>query len=143
MKNQNEAKQDLLEMPGKGAKRFLKTRARACLLLAGLLLTLPSLKAQVSSVVFEDDFSSNEIDAGSYTSNAPFFEGGQGDIHAEAGDGVMRFVGVTTQQWWSGGTLKVNETYSATQDAPVTISIDRISEDGQGSASRSALWIHD
>ncbi|MDC0267748.1 hypothetical protein OAK97_00400 [bacterium] len=143
MKNQNKAKQDLLELPNKGARRFAKTRAKVCLLLAGLLLTLPGLKAQVSSVVFEDDFSSNEINAGSYTSNAPFFEGGQGDIHAEPGDGVMRFVGVTTQQWWSGGTLKVNETYSATQDAPVTISIDRISEDGQGSASRSALWIHD
>ncbi|HBF04112.1 MAG TPA: hypothetical protein DDW77_13195, partial [Verrucomicrobiales bacterium] len=63
-----------------------------------------TIQAQISSVVFEDDFSSNAIDPGTYEQATPFFEGGVGDIHAEAGDGVMRFVGTTTQQWWSGGT---------------------------------------
>ena len=95
------------------------------------------------SVVFEDDFSSNDIDPARYEQSTPFFEGGVGDIHAEAGDGVMRFVGTTTQQWWSGGTLKIKETYNAGQDSPVNISIDRVAEAGQGTASRSALWIFD
>ena len=75
------------------------------------------------SVVFEDDFSSNEIDPARYGESTPFFEGGIGDIHAEAGDGVMRFVGTTTQQWWSGGTLKIKDSFNAGQDSPVTISI--------------------
>jgi hypothetical protein len=114
-----------------------------CLFLALFIAAISTANAQVSSVVFEDDFSSDTIDPAKYTSNAPFFEGGEGDIHAEAGEGVMRFVGETSQQWWSGGTLKVNETYAASQDAPVTLTIDRVAENGQGSASRSALWIHD
>ncbi len=99
--------------------------------------------AHAQTVVFEDDFSSNEIDASRFEAATPFFEGGVGDIHAEAGDGVMRFVGTTTQQWWSGGTLRVKETFSATPDTPVTVSIDRVQEAGQGTASRSALWIYD
>jgi hypothetical protein len=101
------------------------------------------VSAQIPTVVFEDDFSSNDIDSGKYTPDSPFFEGGIGDIHAEAGDGVMRFVGTTTTQWWSGATLRINETFNATEDTPVTISIDRVAEAGEGSASRSALWIHD
>ena len=94
-----------------------------------------------TAVIFEDDFESNEINETKYQAANPFFEGGQGDIHAEAGDGVMRFVGTTTQQWWSGGTLKIKESFNAAPDAPITISIDRVEEAGQGTASRSALWI--
>ncbi len=115
--------------------------------LTGLLAVLACLAASSSasaqsSVVFSDDFSSNEIDSTKYEAAEPFFEGGVGDIHAEAGDGVMRFVGTTTQQWWSGGTLRIKETFNATPDTPVTVSIDRVSENGQGTASRSALWIY-
>lgn len=98
---------------------------------------------QTPTVVFEDDFSSNTIDPAKYQPDAPFFEGGLGDIRAEAGDGVMRFVGTTTQQWWSGSTLRIVPTFTATPDTPVTISIDRVAEAGVGTASRSALWILD
>jgi len=96
-----------------------------------------------TSVIFSDDFSSNTVDAAKYEAAVPFFEGGKGDIHAEAGDGVMRFVGTTTKQWWSGGTLKIKESFAAAPDAPVTIAIDRVQEAGQGTASRSALWVYD
>src|SRR5262249_19859206 len=94
-------------------------------------------------VVFQDDFASNTIDPAKYQADAPFFEGGQGDIHAEAGNGVLKFVGTTSQQWWSGGTLRIVPTFEASEEAPVTISIDRVAEAGQGTASRSALWILD
>ena len=90
------------------------------------------IQAQISTIVFEDDFSSNAIDPATYEQATPFFEGGEGDIHAEAGDGVMRFVGTTTQQWWSGGTLNLKQSFQATTDTPVTVSIDRVAEAGQG-----------
>jgi len=99
--------------------------------------------AQAPVVVFSDDFESNTIDPGKYVPDAPFFEGGIGDIHATAHDGVMEFVGTTTQQWWSGGTLRVVPTFTATEATPVTVSIDRVAEAGVGSASRSALWLLD
>lgn len=99
--------------------------------------------AQELTVVFEDDFSSDELNSGKFQPDSPFFEGGVGDIHAEVGDGVLRFVGATTQQWWSGATLRIVPTFNATPETPVTISIDRVAEQGQGSASRSALWILD
>jgi len=105
------------------------------------LIGTPGVSAQISKVVFQDDFSSNSIDPAKYQPDAPFFEGGKGDIHAEAGNGVMKFVGTTSQQWWSGATLQIAPTFTASEETPVKISIDRVAEAGVGTASRSALWI--
>src|SRR5205085_8738348 len=69
--------------------------------------------------------------------------GGTGDIHPTAKNGTIEFVGTTTNQWWSGGTLQVVPTFTATEQEPVSITIDRVAEAGQGTASRSALWILD
>src|SRR5688572_17500609 len=112
--------------------------------LLALHLSVPAVWAQEAPVVvFSDDFASNTIDPAKYQPDAPFFEGGVGDIHATAHDGVMEFVGTTTQQWWSGGTLRIVPSFNASPATPVTISIDRVAEAGVGSASRSALWILD
>ena len=78
-------------------------------------------QAPAPVVVFSDDFESNTIDPAKYQADAPFFEGGVGDIHATAHDGVIEFVGTTTQQWWSGGTLRVVPTFTATEATPVTV----------------------
>jgi hypothetical protein len=126
----------------------MKRSARRCVVLVGLCSLfawslLPAARGQTNTVVFEDDFSSDTIDPTKYQPDAPFFEGGVGDIHAEPGDGVMRFVGTTSQQWWSGSTLRVVPTFTATEQTPVTITIDRVAEAGVGTASRSALWILD
>jgi len=108
------------------------------------LLSQPTLaQAPAPVVVFSDDFESNTIDPAKYVPDAPFFEGGIGDIHATAHDGTIEFVGTTSQQWWSGGTLRVVPTFTATEATPVTVSIDRVSEAGVGTAARSALWILD
>src|SRR5688572_26057027 len=107
------------------------------------LACLPQASAQISTVVFSDDFSANTIDTNKYQPDAPFFEGGLGTIHAEIGNGVMHFTGVTTQRWWSGGTLRVVPPFTASDEAIVAISLDRVAEAGVGSASRSALWILD
>ena len=119
----------------------LSAAAVACVALC--TAAVQSVHAQISTVVFQDDFSANTIDPAKYQADAPFFEGGTGDIHAEAGNGVMKFVGTTTAQWWSGGTLRVVPTFEASDSTPVKISIDRVAEVGVGSASRSALWILD
>src|SRR4029079_11566930 len=92
---------------------------------------------------FSDDFAAATIDPAKYQADAPFFEGGTGDIHATAANGTIEFVGTTTQQWWSGGTLRVVPTFSASEQEPLSITIDRVKEAGVGSASRSALWILD
>ena len=118
-------------------------RAGLAIAALALLPCLPTASAQISTVVFQDDFASNAIDPAKYSPDAPFFEGGKGDIHAEARNGVVEFVGTTTTQWWSGGTLQIAPTFNASEAAPVSISLDRVAEAGQGTASRSALWILD
>ena len=128
-------------VPGSGASAF--HRLFSLVAGVGLALCPMSGNAQVASVVFSDDFSANTIDPSKYQADAPFFEGGLGDIHAQAGSGVMHFVGHTSQQWWSGGTLRVVPTFEASEQANLSISVDRVAEVGQGSASRSALWILD
>src|SRR6185295_6806335 len=111
--------------------------------LAVAIINLPSAQAQTNTVVFQDDFSSNTIDPAKYQADAPFFEGGVGDIHAVAGNGVMQFVGTTSQQWWSGGTLRIVPTFTPSDAEVITLSIDRVAEAGVGTAARSALWILD
>jgi hypothetical protein len=113
------------------------------LVVAVLLSWIVPAQAQLTQVIFEDDFSSNSIDPAKYQPDSPFFEGGVGDIHAEAGGGVMRFVGTTSQQWWAGGTLRVVPVFNASEESPLTVSVDRVAEVGVGTASRSALWILD
>src|SRR5262245_57613500 len=112
---------------------------------AAILLwaNLPASAQLISKTLFSDDFSASAIDATRYQADAPFFEGGTGDIHAQAANGTIEFVGTTTQQWWSGGTLRVVPTFAASEQEPVSITIDRVAEAGVGSASRSALWILD
>lgn len=130
--------------PASSRQRSFKLR-RLAFLMAFIGLSLGPLRTQadISQVVFSDDFSSNTIDAANYVADAPFFEGGTGDIHAEAGNGVINFVGTTTAQWWSGGTLRVARTFNASEQANLVVSVDRVSEAGVGTASRSALWILD
>jgi len=123
------------------AKRY--AQVVICTAFIWCLAALATAQAQITKVVFQDDFSSNTVDPAKYQPDAPFFEGGVGDVHAEAGNGVMKFVGTTSQQWWSGGTLRVAPVFSASEAAPLTVSIDRVAEAGVGSASRSALWILD
>lgn len=125
---------DRLSRPSPGrARRLLLT------LLAGL--TAVTASAQTVRTVFEDDFSTGGIDPARYAPDSPFFEGGQGDIAGTIANGVMEFAGTTTQQWWSGGTLRVVPTFTASEEQSVVVSVDRVAEAGQGSASRSALWI--
>jgi hypothetical protein len=112
------------------------------MVLAALALTLGmSASGQIVKTVFEDDFSGSGIDPSRYVPDTPFFEGGQGDITGTIGNGVLEFAGTTTQQWWSGGTLRLVPTFTASEEQSVVVSVDRVAEAGQGSASRSALWI--
>jgi hypothetical protein len=106
-------------------------------------LTISVQKTNAQVVVFQDDFSSNTIDPSKYQPDDRAFEWGTGDIHATAHDGVIQFVGTTTAQWWSGSALQLVPAFAAASDAPVKVSIDRLSEAGTGIGSRSALWILD
>ncbi len=107
------------------------------------LALLPGALAQFSKVVFSENFSANTIDTSKFAPDAPFFEGGLGDIAATQHDGVVEFTGTVSQQWWAGATLRVIPTFTASPETNIVVSVDRVSELGVGSSSRSALWIED
>src|SRR5439155_20833287 len=111
-----------LYQPGHAEFRDPPAASQNLLALAAVffLVCLPRASAEISTIVFSDDFSSNTIDPNKYQPDAPFFEGGTGDIHATAGGGVMHFVGTTSQQWWSGGTLRIVPTFTAGGSTPPT-----------------------
>ncbi|HTI68930.1 MAG TPA: hypothetical protein VMF06_03130, partial [Candidatus Limnocylindria bacterium] len=114
------------------------------LLAAGLLLTgLPVAQAQITNVVFFDDFEAASIDPAKLVPAAPVFEGGTGDIAATQAGGVVEFTGTVSQQWWAGATLKVVPTFQVSDEANVAVSVDRVLENGVGTSQRSALWIMD
>lgn len=102
-----------------------------------------SASAQITNTVFFDDFQSGSIDPAVYQPDAPFFEGGIGNISATEANGVVEFTGTVSQQWWAGGTLRLTQGFSVSDETNLVVSIDRVSESGAGTASRSALWIMD
>ncbi len=127
-------------LPGSAFPRKTDFLLRLLSLLAFLSLAGQALP-QSAKVLFEDDFSSNAIDPDRYWPVESFFEGGEGAIHIEPGDGVMRFASATTQ--WPGSALLIKESFEATEASPVALRIDRVKEAGQGAGARSALWIFD
>ena len=118
-----------------------RARAAGCVLLAAFAFLAVNAPAQVIKTVFEDDFETPGIDPARYVADAPFFEGGQGDIAGTIANGVLEFAGHTIQQWWSGGTLRVVPVFNASEAQTVEVTVDRVAENGVGTASRSALWI--
>src|SRR5512140_659785 len=83
------------------------------------LLTLPQASAQITNVVFSDDFSQNGIDTNKYAIDAPFFEGGKGTIAPTIANGVVEFTGTVTEQWWAGATLRVLQPFSVNDETNV------------------------
>ena len=107
------------------------------------MVLVQSASAQITNIVFSDDFEDAMIDPNLYQADAPFFEGGQGNISATEANGVVEFTGTVSQQWWAGATLRVVPTFSVSDETNLVVSVDRVSEAGVGTASRSALWIMD
>ncbi len=128
-------------LPGSAFPRKTDFLLRLLSLLAFLSLAGQALP-QSAKVLFEDDFSSETIDPDWYEPAEPFFEGVvKGAIHAEPGDGVIRFAGDTTQ--WSGSTLRIKKSFEAAVGSPAALHIDRVQGARQLNGSRSVLWIFD
>ncbi len=101
------------------------------------------ISAQITNVVFSDDFSTDGINTNKYAIDAPVFEGGTGDIAPTQANGVLEFTGTVAVQWWAGATLRVKQPFTVSEETNVIVSVDRVAEAGQGTSSRSALWIMD
>ena len=121
-------------------RRWIKPKA---LLIAACFCLSLQVRAQITNVLFFEDFADNTIDPAKFVPDAPFFEGGQGDIRATAVDGTVEFSGTVSQQWWAGATLRVVPTFTVSDANQVAVEVDRVFEGGVGTASRSALWIMD
>jgi hypothetical protein len=99
--------------------------------------------AQITNNLFSDDFSKAGVDTTKYAIDSPFFEGGKGDITPKVENGVLEFNGTVSQQWWAGATLRLTQSFAASPETNIVISVDRVEEQTEGTASRSALWIMD
>jgi hypothetical protein len=125
-----------------GSYRLLSLKVY--LLLACLAASLaPNLQAQITNILFSENFDAGTIDPLKLVPDAPFFEGGQGDIAATVNGGVLEFTGTVSAQWWAGATMRVVPTFEVSDAKQVAVEVDRVAEAGFGSASRSALWIMD
>jgi hypothetical protein len=129
--------------PGRGPQ--CSRRKSASALFLGLLLFALSFaaSAQTTNLVLFEDFEDGILKTNLFQPDAPLFEGGLGDIQGTEANGILEFTGTVSQQWWAGATVRVVPTFTASDETNVVLSIDRVFETGQGSASRSAFWIMD
>lgn len=113
--------------------------------LAGMLC-LPHASAQITKTVFSEDFSGTTLNTSKWEFTDHALEGGKGDITYSLHDGVVQFSGPLTVNYWCGATLRAKQTFSASAETNVMVSVDRVSELGSfvsGSSTRSCLWIMD
>jgi hypothetical protein len=108
-----------------------------------LVLGVMTAQAQLTNVVFSDDFAGSSIDSAKWAVDAPVFEGGKGNIAPTQRDGILEFSGTVTEQWWAGATLRALPVFPVSAETNVIVTVDRVQEGGVGTASRSALWIMD
>ena len=106
-------------------------------------LVASNVQGQITNTVFFEDFDDGVIDPAQFAPDAPFFEGGVGDISASISNGELEFTGTVSQQWWAGATLRVVPTFTVSEEADIVASVDRVQELGVGTASRSAFWVMD
>ena len=104
-------------------------------------LAASNVQGQITNTVFFEDFSNAVIDPAKFEADAPFFEGGIGNIAGAVSNGELEFTGTVSQQWWAGATLRVVPTFTVSEEADIIASVDRVRERGVGTASRSAFWI--
>ena len=109
------------------------------LILIGLASS--NVQGQITNTVFFEDFNNAVIDPAKFEADAPFFEGGVGNIAGAVSNGELEFTGTVSQQWWAGATLRVVPTFTVSEEADIIASVDRVRERGIGTASRSAFWI--
>ena len=121
---------------------YLNCRTVFTIVVSLVLLLASNLQAQITNILFFEDFET-PLNTNELVPAAPFFEGGVGDIQGTVANGVAEFTGTVSQQWWAGGTLRVVPTFTVSDANQVAVEVDRVAEDGQGTASRSALWIMD
>jgi len=122
--------------------RTFKSCVWAVLAVAAIMV-VGKAEAQITNIVFQDDFEDGIIDTNKYQLDSPFFEGGKGTFNSVESGGVLQLTGEVTTRWWAGSTLRLVPVFNASPEQSVSISVDRVAEAGVGSASRSALWILD
>jgi hypothetical protein len=98
--------------------------------------------AQITNVVFSENFS-GPINTNKLTVGTRSLEGGKGDIKPTVANGTVEFTGTVSEQWWAGGSLQIAPSFPVNAETNVVVSVDRVAENGSGSAHRSALWILD
>jgi hypothetical protein len=112
------------------------------LAIACALFTAGAAHAQ-SQILFSDDFESGTIDPAKWQLDDKPFESGVSDIQAYENGGVLEFSGTVTAQYWPGLNLVAVPTFKASLQTNLVVTVDRVSELGAGTASRSAIWITD
>ena len=106
------------------------------------LVTAARLSAQVTNVVFSEDFS-GPLNTNKLVADNIGFEGGKGTIAPAVANGVVEFTGAVSEQWWAGAALRVVPTFKANDETNIVFSADRVSATGEGTAYRSSMWITD
>src|SRR5690349_9190452 len=106
------------------------------------LVTAARLSAQVTNVVFSEDFA-GPLNTNKLVADNIGFEGGKGTIAPTVANGVVEFTGAVSEQWWAGAALRVVPTFKANDETNIVFSADRVSATGEGTAYRSSMWITD
>src|SRR5436190_14671826 len=110
-----------LNQTNRGCMKKKRQSLSAVILLAGLMF-LPKASAQVTNVVFSDDFSGS-LNTNNWIVGKRTLEGGTGTIVPTVSNGVVEITGTTTEQWWAGGSLQLATNFAANAETNVMFSV--------------------
>jgi hypothetical protein len=96
-----------------------------------------------AQLLFSEDFTSTSLDPTKWRLDNQPFESGTSDIAPSVGGGYLTFSGTQLAGWWGGSAVATVPTFKASPETNLVFQVDRVSEGGSGTATRSAIWITD
>lgn len=117
---------------------------RSAASLGFLLVAACSVTLQADAqVLFTDDFMEPTLNTSKWRVDNQPFESGTTDALISVGGGSLNFTGTDLSGWWGGSAVMTVPTFTASPETNLIFEVDRVSEFGIGTASRSAIWITD
>ena len=111
-------------------------------MLSGFLM-VSGASAQVTNVVFTDNFSGTTLNTNKWKVTAYSQEGGSGNFTETVSNGVVEITGTTTEQWWGGGEIQVATNFPVNAETNVVFSVTRVADNSNtgDTAHRSQMFI--
>ncbi|MCL4176449.1 MAG: hypothetical protein KJ072_01705 [Verrucomicrobia bacterium] len=95
-----------------------------------------------AGIRLQDDFAGATLDPTKWELNEQGFEAGTGTFVTDTFNGALEIYGLCDAQYWAGNSVKSVRSFTATQELPLIVEVDRVSIDpATSTAARTGVYV--